>query len=1028
MKPLLVASVLTAALTAATVHPQVHLPGWQQEVAYTIDAQLFTTANVLTGTEIIRYTNRSPDTLSVLFLHVYANAFRKNSLMHQYQSEHSRSGSIISHLKEEFLGGQSVDAVRDAQGRELATWLDDTILRIDLAEPLPPGETQTVRFEFTLKIPWLIRRMGRHNREGIEYSMAQWYPKLCVYDRDGWHRNYYLGREFYGEFGAFDVSLTLPAEYVVGATGRLVNASSIGAMMTTDPQLTQGDRTIVEAASPFNLREDTTGRIGLQAMRTWRFRAEKVHDFAWCADPDYRWDSVSCDSVRINLLYQPSVEGRWAEMKGWAVRILRYLNENVGPYSYPEFTIAQAGDGGMEYPTIVFLTGERPRFSLASVTAHEMAHNWFYGMLANDETAEAWLDEGVTSYYTTRLMEHLFGRYANLQYDTAFKRRWYPLLDARVSTFAGYEWWAKQGFEEKSLTASDFFASDRSYGYATTYKGQIFMYALEYYFGRARLDSLMREFFRHRAHHHVSTDDFRRFLEKETGAPLKDMFHAWLNTTDACDYAVRGQSGRWVRENGRRYFDARIELDRVGRIAMPVDVFVKLENDSLLGFRIPAHPDDPDLPGLERRPVWNAVTTRYTLWLELDHAVSRVIIDTSHVLSDRLRMNNRTGILPPVEWHLQMPLRRYPTLDTYVMEHRPSAWYNGPDALRAGYVLRGRWATDEHRLAAGVFYGTSGGTVDYRLEYSTPLYSAGRQTTLQLTSYRMEGRSEQAVRLQKRYYTRTFDEAPVHDFRMGLRNSVRYDAAYLPRGVEWDGGKVNVLQVGWEVQTRRRDSPVIGSDIETSVFGSDWAFSRFVLTAKWPWVIDRRFAALELRSIAGYAVGQVPVQEQFYLAGASPRQMFDDRFYRSVGTLPASWWLNNSGDRHLYLNGEGSLSGYADAYPHGRRIVALNVNLMLQNPVGLVVDRVPRLLRLNPFLFWDGGVLWNREADLRKPVWDIVLMDGGLGLTYELAYIPVWMGSYAVRWEFPIWVSRPSINGERRAFALRWVFGLDRSL
>lgn len=1027
--------------TKDAVISQTHLPSWQQRIQYFIDAELDPMQRIVFGKQKIVYTNNSPDTLRVIYLNLYVNAFRKNSLMETYQIERNKfeGGSLISVLNDRYLGYNKVKNIRDEDQNFLDFEIDDTILKFVPNNPILPGTTSAFTLDFELKVPWLLRRMGWRNREGIEFSMAQWYPKLCVYDQKGWHLNYYLGREFYGEFSTFDVSITLPENYVVGASGQLMNAADIDSMMKKDPDQTQPDRLFAtkdtSALPDSSVNEELESVLAefskimkekppIVKQRTWLYRAENVHDFAWCADPDYLYEKVEHEGVRIHLLYQPDVSEKWKEMKTWTVQILEYMNTHVGRYPYKDFTIAQGGDGGMEYPNIVFITGDRDPKSLASVTAHEMVHNWFYGVMANNETMEAWLDEGVTSYYTTRLMEHMFGRYANIDYSSPFQQRWFPKEDARVATYTELDWWIKQGYEEKVLQHADFFKSDRSYLYSVYYKGEVFMFTLEYFFGRERLDDLIRKFYSVWHLHHVSTEDMKRFFEKETGIELDWLFEEWLQTTEICDYAVEKTRGRWNRDGN--YFESEIVLKRNGFIEMPVDLTVTLENDSAITYRIPAHHDDPDISGYERQPVWNKVTTQYLLYLELPYAVKSVAIDTTLLMPDIHRMNNRSGLLPKTEWRFRMPVNSKPTLNTYVIEHRPSFWYNSTDLLRAGYQFNGKWATDEHRIRAGIYYGFDSRKTDYELGYATPLYGLGRQIFLDVKSYRLEGRTENSFSITKRLYNATLYRPPVHSFTAGFRSNYLFDSRYLPPGIQWDKKYVNVLQLEWSVQSRLYNSPKLKTDFETTTFGSQWNFSKFYVTGRWPISIIKRYVTLTPYLFGGYAVGSVPAQEQFYLAGASPRQMFENKFYRSRGTLPDGIWRNSStGSRHLYYDGEGSMSGYADSNIFGKKLMTFNADVLYKNPFQFITKKnIFFVTQFDPYFFFDAGLLWSDNKDLIKNMNDYLLMDGGWGLTYQLPF-PAVIGNYKLKSEFPIWVNKPERNGKRGSVAFRWLLGLS---
>jgi hypothetical protein len=233
--------------------------------------------------------------------------------------------------------------------------------------------------------------------------------------RLGWHPHPYIGREFYAPFGTFDVRLTLPADYVVGATGTLQNPEAVGHGYEAPPDAGR------VATGPAR-RADGTAPDSL----TWHFRAERVHDFAWAADPRYVHERPSSPTspVATSPSHPPPLPPRGG--RGLApdgrldAEMTRYFSERYGTYPYPQFTVAQGGDGGMEYPMITLITGRRSPGSLFSVTAHEFAHMWFYGIVASNESLYSWIDEGFTNYATEEARHAiLFGRTGRANHSAA---------------------------------------------------------------------------------------------------------------------------------------------------------------------------------------------------------------------------------------------------------------------------------------------------------------------------------------------------------------------------------------------------------------------------------------------------------------------------------------------------------------------------------------------------------------------------------------------------------------------------------
>lgn len=972
---------------------------WQQWVHTTITARLFPEQRLLLGIERLVYYNNSPDTLRELHFNLFVNAFRKNSAMHRYQFV--RYGqSAMDFLPDGLLGGQWVTLARDGDGNTLTTQTDDTFLNVSLARPVLPGDSTVVEMDFAVQIPYLIRRMGWHSRDGIEFTMGQWYPRICVYDREGWHRLPYLGREFYGEFGRFDVALALPVEYKVAATGTRADADSTRFHVPT---------VVLDL-----WREQLKINDSSQTVVHY-FRADSVHDFAWSADRRYVHDVTDYDGIRIHFYYLPNVATKWAKAGEYARHIVDYLNRHVGRYPYPDLTIAQAGDGGMEYPTITFITGDRSAFSLASVMAHEIGHNWFQGMLANNEIRDPWFDEGFASYYTTRIMEDLFGPYAMTEYEGSFKKRHYPKDDAFVKTMAGYRWWAKQGYEQPAATHADSFVTDEALTYGTYYKGQIFALALEYLVGREAFDEAMRAFFSEYRFRHVSMEDLRRFYERRFETDLRWLFESWLRTTDRCDYAVGYRKGQWRSHGSRKFFETQIEIERRGQLRMPVDVYVRMRSGAWRAYRVPLHPNDPAVSGLTTLDPWTQDERSHTVTVMLDDAVDRIEIDTTQRLPDVNRLNNRTGFFPKTKLYLQTPVARPPALDAYTVEHRPSLWYNAVDKMRVGWTWRGQYDPNEYRLNGGVYYGVDSRQPDFEIHYSTPVYSWGKQTRVELGGYRLEGRSSASAGVHKRWYGTGFRSAPVTDAGMAVRWENVYDTDYFPRGVFWSEENRTTVHAMLRRQLRMQRSPILDAEMTLPVTGAK--FARSFLQIRYPVAKPVSWLDPSVRIFLGASVGDVPIEDRFYLSGSSPRTMFDNRFYRSRGTVPAWLWRREkTGQRHWYLDGDGGLSGYASANASAKSIVAINGSVGFGNPFrALSGVNLGPLTESAPFGFAESAIFDKR--------W---LSDAGVGALYRLPLIPAWAGIYTLRFEVPLWVSNPTFNGDSKSgFSWRWVIGME---
>ena len=313
-------------------------PGWQQAVDYTMDITVDTSAHQYTGFMKVVLRNNSPEALDKAYFHLFFNAFQPGSMMdvrsRTISDPDRRVGSRIFELPEEEWGWIKVASL-SVNGKPVAFEHDGTLLDVTLNSAIKVGKKATFEMKWTAQVPRQIRRSGWMNKEGVEYSMTQWYPKLCEFDHDGWHTEPYIGREYHGIWGDYDVTINLPIGYEVGGTGELVGS--------------------IDAA---------------REAGTWRFMAEDVIDFAWAADPDYVHTATTPSDVTLHFYHQPNAEydENWDALPEYTAKAMAFLNDLIGPYPYPQYSVIQGGDGGMEYPMATLITGNRSLRSLVGVT------------------------------------------------------------------------------------------------------------------------------------------------------------------------------------------------------------------------------------------------------------------------------------------------------------------------------------------------------------------------------------------------------------------------------------------------------------------------------------------------------------------------------------------------------------------------------------------------------------------------------------------------------------------------------------
>ncbi len=602
-------------LLSFTVFIQAQPDRWQQAVDYKMEIDFNVKKHQFDGKQTLTYYNNSPDQLDRVFYHLYFNAFQPGSMMdvrsNTIADADPRVGSRISSLEKDEIGYHKIKVLKQ-NGKDLKYEVVGTILEVTLAEPILPGAKAEFYMEFESQVPVQIRRSGRDNEEGIAYSMAQWYPKMCEYDYQGWHANPYIGREFYGVWGNFDVSITIDRNYTIGGTGYLQNPDEIG--------------------HGYAGKGDEKGK-GKGKKLTWHFVAPQVHDFMWAADPDYTHDTFTReDGLVLHFFYQKNekTEENWAALPGIMDKAFAYINKNFGQYPYKQYSFIQGGDGGMEYPMATLITGERNLGSLVGVAVHELMHSWYQMVLGTNESLYAWMDEGFTSYASSRVMNHLkgLGLIPGKEVENPF-----------VGTYAGYVGFSKSGIEEPLITHSDHFNTNAAYSVASYVKGSIFLAQLQYIIGEKAFDAGLLKYFDTWKFKHPNSNDFIRIMEKESGLELDWYREYFINSTHTIDYGVKS-----VEEAGN---STKVTLEKVGKMPMPLDVLVTYKDGKSELFNLPlrimrgAKPSPDSAVKYTVLEDWPWTNPTYEFSIDKPKAqIERVVIDPKGGMADVNLENN----------------------------------------------------------------------------------------------------------------------------------------------------------------------------------------------------------------------------------------------------------------------------------------------------------------------------------------------------------------------------------------------------
>ncbi len=579
---------------------------WQQRVEYVMNINLDVTSHKVNGTQQLTYQNNSPDTLTKVYYHLYFNAFQPGSMMDvrskSLPDPDRRVVDRISKLKDDEIGYQHIQTLKQ-DGKDLVYKVNGTILEVTLAKPILPKGKAVFDMKFESQVPIQIRRSGRNNREGISYSMTQWYPKIAEYDFQGWHAYQYVAREFHSPWGDFDVKITIDPKFTIGATGVLQNPVQIGHGYS-------------ESAKP-----------NLSGNLTWHFVAKNVIDFAWAADPDYTHDKAKVpNGPELHFFYQKNEKTAetWRKMQEYAVKVFQYLNDNFGKYPFDTYSIIQGGDGGMEYPMCTLILGEGSLAGVSGTMAHEVAHSWYQMTLASNEALHAWMDEGFTDFASSEAMSAILNE----------------TNPPHQGSYSSYFSLVNSGLQEPANQHSDHFNTNRAYSTMAYSMGAVFLEQLKYLIGEENFYKGMKRYYNTWKMKHPEPNDFIRIMEKTSGLQLHWYLRYWINTTKRIDYGI----GRITETDGNTL----IELNRIGEFPMPIDLVVSFKDGSKKSFYISMNEllgNKPSEKGNEGRIAlepWPWVNSSYSLIINnKEPEIESIEIDPSQRMADVNRKNNK---------------------------------------------------------------------------------------------------------------------------------------------------------------------------------------------------------------------------------------------------------------------------------------------------------------------------------------------------------------------------------------------------
>jgi hypothetical protein len=576
---------------------------WQQRVDYRIAATLDPAKNELRGRETIHYVNHSPDALPYVWLFVEQNLCEPTSITNQLnQPPLVFLGTSFDFSCQGFNSAPRLESLTIG-GREVKRTRFGTTLRVDLATPLATGSAVDMDAVWHFNVP--PQGGGRMGHDGPLYEMAQWYPRLAVYDDvKGWNHEPYIGAgEFYLEYGDFDVTLTVPNEDIVAATGELQNPEQVlTAAQRQRLALARHSDTVIAI-----IRADEAGNVSKTRptpMHAWHFTAHNVRDFAFAAGPGMRWDASGYDGILIEDLYRPKAD-KWGEVNRMGREAIKYYSEQWFKYPYSHATTVEGPVEGMEYPMLTFTPNSPTREDQQWVIAHEFGHEWFPMVVGSNERLYPWMDEGFNTFIDLANAANYF---AGTPYGDSIEV--HPLHLYAEHAVPGNE----QPLIEKPVEVRDLFWG----GYQ---KPALMMQMLRYeVLGKDRFDAAFREYIRTWAFKHPTPSDFFRLMRDESGMELDWFWRDWIFTTARLDQAVdsvaRGTDGV-----------TSVYLRNRGSMVMPAELSITFQDGAASTVKLPVE-------------MWN-LGDRFVYRINGAKPVRSVEVDPRHALPDIDRANNR---------------------------------------------------------------------------------------------------------------------------------------------------------------------------------------------------------------------------------------------------------------------------------------------------------------------------------------------------------------------------------------------------
>ena len=860
---------------------------WQQFVSYKMNVRLDTIEHTVGGHSTITYKNNSPDTLYHFYLNLYANAFQEGTVKYrEYLAGLGRAsrGNRFKKGMDPYLSKYDIsNFLIESGGSTLSdTFLiDDTILSAKLSKGLAPGASMIIDLDWTQHVGEFSERAGR---VGEQYNFAQWYPRVVVYDENGWFNEpFHAEGEFYGEFGTYDVTMDVPSGYIIGSTGT-VTAGDPGweeVRVDTSQNFNQWLEDFKKNRSSYNKDE----------RRLVTFHAEKVHDFAWVTTPNFVYESGSWNGIDVHALFNQKNGKKWTKKAvARTERAIEWLSTKFGMYPYPQVTNTdRLAGGGMEYPMLVMDGSESEGLIL-----HEVGHIWFYGILGNNEVREAWMDEGFTSFQTRWYMMDRYGDHG-FDMNGGRLKDWQKKYWRFASSLGNTQWgmidFMTSGQDEPISRSTYMFKGPRAAGANAYTKPSLMLDELKFILGEETFTLGMQEYYRRWNLKHTNERRFTETIEEVSGEDLDWFFRPWLHDTRLLDYGIKS----WEKtQKSDGSWDITLEIVRYGKRDMPQLIETTLKD------------------GSSNRIWWknHKFRTSDMFTYNVPSEPKNATLDPDAQTMDIDYRNNFTGTMKK-ETMFYRPGMRYNPRNRYVVQYHPILHYLDKDGYLPGFRTKISYSTLEYVEA----------DLNIGLKTKKPLYSiwGGRRRSFkdidQINYYifDLQGVRGSGMKLIKEI-----------DQNYSINGLKRIEFSYYENQVK-DTSRTHLFDEGEIIVSSTTIHSVFAKINNQINFGftpfksSDWSFNRITITNSFEQKLG--LFGTRFRQIYGQIwsnQNDVPLQERYNVEGAGSGDLYTKSYLRDktsfYGNQNFFGQYHLPGDANLRAFGNQNLSGVEQVF------------------------------------------------------------------------------------------------------------------